>query len=80
MNSLEGRLIMISRLAAEGNEFLSTWPHVPLIVERDPAGKIALAMSLADVAPENRVDLLSRRRSRRRERVFSGIEPPGNRS
>jgi hypothetical protein len=78
MNPLEGRLIMISRLAAEGDELLSARAHVPLVVERDPAGKIALAMSLADVTPENRVDLLGRRCSCRCERVFSRIEPPCN--
>jgi hypothetical protein len=78
MNSLEGRLIVISRLTTEGDELFSARGHVPLIIERDPARKVALAMSLADVPPQDRVDLLGRRRSRRCERVVSRIEPPCN--
>src|SRR5215211_7217119 len=78
MNPLEGRLIMISRLAAEGDELFSARAHVPLIIECDPAGKVAFAMSLADVSPQDRVDLFGRRCSRRCERVVSRIEPPCN--
>jgi len=61
MNSLESRLIMISRLAAKGHELFAAWPHVPLVIERDAARKVPLAVSLADVPPQNRVDLFGRR-------------------
>ena len=80
MNSLERRLIMISRLAAKGDEFLSTRPHVPLIIECDAAGKVALAVSLADVPPENRVDLFCCQEQASIDRLQEAIEqgpPPG---
>jgi hypothetical protein len=41
MNPLEGRLIMISRLAAKCDELFSARAHVPLVIERDPARKVA---------------------------------------
>jgi hypothetical protein len=78
MNSLEGRLIMVRRLAAKGDEFLSALAHVPFVIECDPARKVALAMSLADVPPQNRVNLFGRRCRRCCERVLSRIEPPCN--
>jgi hypothetical protein len=37
---------MISRLMAKRDEL---FPHVPLVIERDPTRKLALAMSVADV-------------------------------
>ena len=40
---------MISRLIAKRDELFSARPHVPLVIEPDPARKLALAMSLADV-------------------------------
>jgi hypothetical protein len=49
MNPLEGRLIVISRLIAKRDALFSARPHVPLVIEPDPARKLALAMSLADV-------------------------------
>jgi hypothetical protein len=49
MNPLERRLIVISRLAAKGDELFSARPHVLLVIERDAARKVALAMILADV-------------------------------
>jgi hypothetical protein len=51
MNALERGLIMISRLAPEGNELFPTRPHVPLVIERDATRQVALAMSLADIPP-----------------------------
>jgi hypothetical protein len=78
MNPLERRLIMISRLTTKGDQLFSARPHVPLIIKRDPARDVAFAMSLADVSPEDRVNLLGRRCSRSRERVFPCIEPPCN--
>jgi hypothetical protein len=51
-------LIVISGLAANGDELFSVRAHVPLIIERDAARKVALSMSLADVPPQNRVNLL----------------------
>jgi hypothetical protein len=78
MDALKRRLIVISWLAANGDELFSARAHVPLIIERDAARKVALSRSLADVPPQNRVNLLGRRCSRRCERVFSRIEPPCN--
>jgi hypothetical protein len=69
MDALKRRLIVISWLAANGDELFSARAHVPLIIERDAARKVALSMSLADVPPQNRVNLLGRRCSRRCERV-----------
>ena len=69
---------MISRLAAKGDELFSARAHVPLVIERDATRKVALSMSLADIPPQNRVNLLGRRGSRRCKRVFSRIEPPCN--
>jgi hypothetical protein len=80
MDALKRRLIVISWLAANGDELFSARAHVPLIIERDAARKVALSRSLADVPPQNRVNLLGRRCSRRRKWVFPRIEPPRNRS
>src|SRR5829696_6409256 len=55
VNPLECRLIMIRRLATKGDEFLSAGSHAPLVIELDTAGEIPLALSLADVAPQDRV-------------------------
>jgi hypothetical protein len=66
---------MIRRLATKGDEFLSAGSHAPLVVELDTAGEIPLAMSLADVAPQDRLDLLRRGSCCRGEWVFSRMEP-----
>ena len=66
---------MIRRLATKGDEFLSAGSHAPLVIELDTAGEIPLAMSLADVAPQDRVNLLRRGSCCRGEWVFSRMEP-----
>ena len=75
VNPLECRLIMIRRLVTKGDEFLSAGSHAPLVIELDTAGEIPLAMSLADVAPQDRVNLLRRGSCCRGEWVFSRMEP-----
>ena len=53
---------------------------IPLIIECDAAGKVALAVSLADVPPENRVDLFCCQEQASIDRLQEAIEqgpPPG---
>jgi hypothetical protein len=68
----------IRRLASEGDEFLAARAHVPLVIESDPALELALAMRLADVAPQDGVNLLGRRRRGGSEWIFMFIEPPSD--
>jgi hypothetical protein len=78
VDTLEGGLVIVSRLAPVGHELICA--HVPLRVQVDATPELSLAMGAPHLAPEDGVDLLPRWGCGDEEGIRPGVDPVASRA